>query len=89
LNPELQEIVAPLTSNAVFLVVTVDPGADHAARVRDVAADLAGLVRSVGFRDLEGRLSCVVGFGAAFWDRISPGSRPAELHEFGELRGDH
>jgi putative iron-dependent peroxidase len=88
-EPELQEVVAPLTSNAVFLVVTVNPDDTSAARVRDLGADLAGLVRAVGFRDLDGRLSCVIGFGSRFWDRISPGARPAQLHEFRELTGVH
>jgi putative iron-dependent peroxidase len=88
-EPELQDVVAPLTSNAVFLVVTVNPGDRAAARVRDLGADLAGLVRGVGFRDLRGGLSCVIGLGAQLWDRISPGARPAELHPFQAISGVH
>ena len=40
----------------------------------------------IGFRDLEGQLSCVVGIGSEAWDRIvapaPPSSRPQGLHPF-------
>ncbi len=51
-------------------------------------ADLAGLLRAVGFRVPEGRLSCVAGVGSTAWDRLFAGPRPAELHPFGELSGE-
>jgi putative iron-dependent peroxidase len=86
--PEPQAVLAPLTRAALVLVVTVDPGEDNAARVRSFAADLPGLVRSVGFRDLEAGLSCVLGFGAAVWPRLFDSAPPAELHPFRELAGD-
>ena len=44
--------------------------------MRDVLADVAGLKRSVGFRVPEAELTCVVGIGAALWDRLSAGARP-------------
>jgi putative iron-dependent peroxidase len=31
---------------------------------------MAALVRAVEFRDLEGGLSCVIGFGSDAWDRL-------------------
>ena len=68
--PEPQAVLAPLTRAAFVLVVTVDPGEDNAARVRSFAADLPGLVRSVGFRDLDAGLSCVAGFGSDVWPRL-------------------
>jgi putative iron-dependent peroxidase len=46
---------------------------------------MAGLVRAVGFRDLDGFLSCVTGFSAEAWDRLAGGSRPAGLHPFREF----
>jgi len=49
--------------------------------------DLAGLVRSVGFRIPKGTLTCVTGIGSAAWDRLFSGPRPAELHPFRELTG--
>ena len=39
-------------------------------------------MRAVAFRDLEGYLSCVIGFGSSAWDRLFGAARPAELHEF-------
>jgi putative iron-dependent peroxidase len=43
-------------------------------------------VRAVAYRDLEGYLSCVMGFGSSAWDRLFNSPRPAELHEFREIR---
>jgi len=40
----------------------------------------------VGFRELEGSLSCVLGFGSEAWDRLFGQPRPAELHKFREIR---
>ena len=78
--PEPQAVIAPLTGAAIFLVVVLNPGDNNAQAVRDLCADMAGLVRAVGFRDLQGHLSCVTGFGAAGWDRIAGTDRPAGLH---------
>ncbi|HLY47466.1 MAG TPA: Dyp-type peroxidase [Stellaceae bacterium] len=80
-----QPVATPLTRAAIFLVVTVNPG--HEGAVRALCGDLAALVRTVGFRDLEGRLSCVVGFGSDAWDRLFATPRPAELHPFREFHG--
>jgi porphyrinogen peroxidase len=86
-GPEPQAVIAPLTGAAIFLVVVINPGDGSADAVRSLCGGLAGLVRAVGFRDLEGHLSCVTGFGAAAWERLAgPGSRPAGLHPFRELR---
>jgi putative iron-dependent peroxidase len=80
-----QPVLSPLTTAAIFLVVTIDPGGESAAR--ELLSDLAALQRSVGFRVPEGRLSCVVGVGSQAWDRLFSGPRPAELHPFRELVG--
>jgi putative iron-dependent peroxidase len=80
-----QAVLAPLTSAAIFLVLTVRPGAEQA--VRELLSDVSGLQRSVGFRAAEGDLSCVVGIGASAWDRLFDGPRPAELHPLRELVG--
>jgi putative iron-dependent peroxidase len=81
-----QPVVAPLTRAAIFLVVTVNPGDDHRATVRAFCEDFPALVRAVAFRDLEGYLSCVIGFGSSAWDRLFGGTRPAELHAFREIQ---
>ena len=75
-----QAILTPITESAIFLTLTVDPGAEDG--VRDVLADVSGLRRSVGFRIPEGALTCVVGIGAAVWDRLFGPPRPAGLHPF-------
>src|SRR5438132_10262173 len=86
-SPALPQSVAiPLTRAAIFLVVTAKPGAGNRGTIRSFCADLAALVRSVGFRELEGSLSCVLGFGSEAWDRLFGQPRPAELHKFHEIR---
>jgi porphyrinogen peroxidase len=81
-----QRVTLGLTPAAIFLVGTVNPGTENAAAVRSLCAELAALERAVGFRDLHGDLSCVVGFGSAVWDRLFGPPLPAELHPFREIR---
>ncbi|HEY3926307.1 MAG TPA: Dyp-type peroxidase [Acidothermaceae bacterium] len=80
-----QDVLARPAAAAIFLVVTVDAGAEDG--VRDLLADAAGLARSVGFRRPDSDLSCVVGIGSALWNRLFAGPRPTGLHPFVELRG--
>jgi len=80
-----QPVIAPLTRAAIFLALTVKAGAENEARVRAICSDLSKLIRAVGFRDLQGNLSCVIGFGSDLWERLFQGPRPAELHPFREI----
>jgi putative iron-dependent peroxidase len=84
--PEPQSVVGPLTRDAIFLVVTINPGSANATAVRSFCGDLPGLLRAVGFRDIEGNLSCVMGIGSEAWDRLFGAPRPAELHPFREIK---
>jgi putative iron-dependent peroxidase len=84
--PSPQPVAIPLTRAAIFLVVTINPGAENRAAIRSFCTDMAALARSVGFRELEGSLSCVVGFGSEAWDHVFGPPRPAELHKFREIR---
>jgi len=84
-----QPVVAQLTRAAIFLVVTVNPGEENEAAVRILCGDLAALLRAVGFRDIEGRLSCVMAFGSHAWDRLFGEPKPKELHPFREIHGQH
>jgi porphyrinogen peroxidase len=84
-----QPVVAKLTHSAIFLVLTLGPEPRHRETVRALCADLAGLLRAVGFRDLDGRLSCVMGFGSDAWDRLFVQPRPKDLHPFREIQGQH
>jgi porphyrinogen peroxidase len=81
-----QPVVAPLTRAAIFLVLALHPGPDNRTTLRSFCGDLAALLRAVGFRDIEGGLSCVLGFGSEAWDRLFGPPRPAELHPFREIR---
>ena len=81
-----QPVAIPLTRAAIFLVMTIKPGAGNRTAIRSFCADLSALVRSVGFRELEGSLSCVIGFGSEAWDHVFGQPRPAELHKFHEIR---
>jgi porphyrinogen peroxidase len=80
-----QAVLGPLTEAAIFLVVTVDAGAEE--QLRSLLADVSGLRRSVGFRIPEGELSCVVGLGSGLWDRLFGAPRPAGLHPFPGFAG--
>jgi putative iron-dependent peroxidase len=81
-----QAVVVPLTRDTIFLVVTVNEGAESLNAVRSLCGDLPKLLRAVGFRDQAGNLSCVLGFGSELWDRLFGEPRPAELHPFREIK---
>jgi len=83
-----QAVTTSLSRAAIFLVVTTASGDEHRATVRAALGNLAALVRSVGFRESEGSLSCVVGVGSEGWDRLFGRPRPAELHPFQEIRAE-
>jgi putative iron-dependent peroxidase len=83
---EPQMVAAPLTREALFLVVTVNRTATARSAVRALSGDLSALLRTVGARDLEGRLSCVMGFGSDAWDFLFGQPRPVGLHPFREIR---
>ncbi len=84
-----QAVDARLTRAAIFLVVTVNAGAEPEAAVRSLCGDLAALVRGVGFRAADGGLSCVMGIGFYAFDRLFGTPKPKDLHPFREIRGAH
>jgi putative iron-dependent peroxidase len=81
-----QPVAAQLSRAAIFLVATVNPGFDNRATLRSFCGDLAALIRAVEFRDLEGGLSCVIGFGSGAWGRLFGPPLPAELRVFRDIR---
>jgi porphyrinogen peroxidase len=81
-NAEAQAVLSPLTGAAIFLVLVVNPGSANSDAVRGVFGDLPALLRAVGFRALDGHLTCVAGIGSAAWDRLAGPPRPAALHPF-------
>jgi porphyrinogen peroxidase len=84
-----QPVVARLTRAAIFVVLTINSGKENESTLRSLCGDLAALLRAVGFRDLEGQLSCVMAFGSDAWDRLFPGPKPKDLHPFREIHGRH
>ncbi|MET7637823.1 Dyp-type peroxidase [Streptomyces sp. NPDC005438] len=83
-----QGVDAPLTRSAVFLVVVLTDGGEARDTVRGVLSDLDGLVKTVGFRDLEARVSCTVGIGHRVWTELTGRELPAELRPFREFAGE-
>lgn len=79
-------MAGPLTKSAIFLVATISPGPSNAKTIKQFCPDLSALVRSVGFREQQESLSCVIGFGSEAWDRIFGKPRPKELHKFREIK---
>src|ERR1700761_8729223 len=84
---DAQSVDAPLSRAAVFLVVTVGSEAADLAKACSVLDGLDDLVKTVGFRDLSGRLSCIAGIGHDLWNRLRPDNRPKELKPFAEIKG--
>ena len=80
-----QALLHPLSQAAIFLVAKINPGGEEA--VHGALAELAGLTRTIGFRDPDKQLSLVTGIGSAAWDRLFRGGRPDALHPFVELSG--
>jgi putative iron-dependent peroxidase len=85
----VQKITSQKSRAAIFLVLTINSEPSDEANVLALSSDLAGLVRSVGFRDPESGLTCVQGFGSNAWDRLFANiPRPLELHPFREFHAD-
>ncbi|AII08760.1 Dyp-type peroxidase [Rhodococcus opacus] len=82
-----QAVLTPPSPASLFLVLVAGDSDDDLATVCDVLSGIDGPLKAVGFRELAGSLSCVVGVGAQFWDRVSASSRPAHLHPFVPLSG--
>jgi putative iron-dependent peroxidase len=88
-SPVSQSVAGRLTRAAIFLVVTIGPGPAPEETVRGLCADLSSLLRAVGFRNLGGELSCIMGFGAVAWERLFGAVKPKDLHPFREIDGVH
>lgn len=80
-----QQVDAPLTRSAIFLVLTVDDA--RLDDVRDVVAGIEDVVKTVGFRDLSARLACTVAIGSRVWTGLTGHPLPAELHPFPTVTG--
>ena len=81
-----QKIVAPPAKAAMFLVLTVNDGAE--AEVADVLTEVSDLTKAVSFRVPASDLLCVVGVGHDAWSRLFDAPLPKDLHPFKEFHGD-
>jgi putative iron-dependent peroxidase len=86
---ESQAVASKLSRAAIFIVATLNDRETNQNAVRAMCGDLAGFVRAVGFRDLDGGLSCIMGFGSDAWRRLFGDPQPKELHPFREIHGRH
>jgi putative iron-dependent peroxidase len=84
---DAQSVEAPLSQTAIFLVLCVGEGAEALAKVREVLGGIDNLVKTVGFRDLSARLSCIAGLGSDLWDRLGTKGKPRELKPFTAIDG--
>lgn len=84
---DAQSIDAPLSRAAIFLVVTLGNEPAGLAKVCSALDGLDDLVKTVGFRDLSARLSCIVGISRSLWDRLHLEKRPQELETFAPIKG--
>lgn len=81
-------IVRDPTPNPLFLILRVVDPQTHGPAVAKIAATLPALVEKVGALDPRAKLVCTVGFGAEFWDIISPGKRPVALRPFAAIQAN-
>lgn len=84
---DAQSIDAPLSQAAAFLVVTVSREKAALSHICSTFESLDDLVKTVGFRDLSARLSCIVGIGSDLWARLGFGKQPRELRPFASIEG--
>jgi porphyrinogen peroxidase len=84
---DAQSIDAPLSRAATFVVITVASEQTALAKVCSTLGGLDDLVKTVGFRDLSARLSCIAGIGCDLWNRLHFDRRPQELRPFAPIQG--
>lgn len=82
-----QQVDAPLTRHATFLVLSVAENPGALQTVRSVLASVGDLMKNVAFRDPNCVLACTVGIGSNIWDKLTGLPRPAELRPFQEVKG--
>ena len=86
-SDDTQSVAAPLSRTAIFLVVTVHPTDDALAKARSAINGIGDLLKTVGFRDPSAMLTCVVGLGSDFWQRLGAKGKPQELKPFAAIKG--
>lgn len=86
-NIQPQNVDAPLTQFATFLVLSVKNTPDAIKTARSTIAGIEDLTKNIAIRDLNALFTCTVGIGSDIWDRLTGLPRPAGLHPFKEVKG--
>lgn len=82
-----QNITAPLTQAAIFLIVSASSRSTATTTIRATLSSISDITNSLSIRFPDGKLSCIVGIGSSIWNRLTSSPRPKELHPFHEVRG--
>ncbi|WP_312252649.1 Dyp-type peroxidase [Stenotrophomonas sp.] len=87
LDNEPQQITAPLTHCAAFLVLKVKDDADSIATVRQVLGSTDDLIKNTAIREIERTFTCNVAIGHRVWAPLVGSTPPRELKLFREIQG--
>lgn len=82
-----QDIDAPLSIAAAFLVLAIKDDATSLATARSVLGGIDDLIKNVTVRDVTGTFSCIVGVGHRVWHSLTGTLPPRELTPFKTVRG--
>lgn len=83
----MQQIDAPLTRCATFLVLSVAESPDAIKDVQATLASVDDLVKNVALRDNKARFACTTAIGSNVWSRITAHPKPKELRPLPVLQG--
>ncbi|KAK4494267.1 hypothetical protein PRZ48_014565 [Zasmidium cellare] len=83
----MQQIDAPLTRCATFLVLSISDSPDAVQGVRNTLGGVSGLVKNVASRDNKARFACTTAIGNEAWSRITDHPKPKELRPLPVLKG--
>lgn len=87
LDNEPQQITAPLTHSAAFLVLKVKDDEASIAKAREVLASTDDLIKNTAIREIERTFTCNVAIGHRVWKPLVGTTPPRELQPFREIKG--
>jgi len=84
-----QSAIMPETgAHGLFMVLRAADSTTAKSTILKQCARFSTLATEIGQRDPEANLAGAVGFGEAFWDKISPKAKPSGLKRFVEIKGE-
>ena len=87
LDNEPQQITAPLTHSAAFLVLKVKDDEASIVKAREVLASTDDLIKNTAIREIERTFTCNVAIGHRVWQPLVGTTPPRELQPFREIKG--